>query len=52
MPPLYLRNVPDELDRKLRELAAADRRSVNAEAVVLLERAVREAEQERRVESP
>lgn len=44
---LYLRNIPDELDRKLRVLAADERRSVNSEAIVLLERAVADAERER-----
>lgn len=44
---LYIRNVPDELERRLRELAALDRRSVTSEALVLLERAVWISERER-----
>lgn len=43
---LYLR-VPDRLAERLFNLAQGDRRSLNAEAIVLLERAVRDAEAER-----
>lgn len=43
---LYLR-VPDALAERLSVLAQADRRSLNSEAIVLLERAVRDAEMER-----
>lgn len=43
---LYVR-LPDELHRALRDLANDDRRSVNATAIILLERAVAEAVRER-----
>lgn len=40
MATLQVRNVPDDLFRRLQELAAAERRSLNAEVIVLLESAV------------
>ncbi len=38
MPNLTLRNIPDTVMVRIREMAAADRRSVNSEILVLLER--------------
>lgn len=46
MPTLYVRNFPEELHEKIKVLAANDHRSVSAEVVVLLERAVTEIEQQ------
>jgi len=40
MATLHVRNVPAELHASVRELAARDRRSLNAQIVVLLEQAV------------
>lgn len=40
MPILHLRNVPEPLYQRLRELAAEEKRSLNAQAVALLEQAV------------
>jgi hypothetical protein len=40
--------LPDDLYDRLRALAEAERRSLNSEAIVLLERAIAAAERERR----
>lgn len=37
MPTLYVRNLPDELHRKLKRLAAERQRSLGAQVIVLLE---------------
>ena len=42
MATLHVRNVPDELMERLRERARAENRSISAELVTLLERALRE----------
>ena len=44
---LHVRDVPDELYARLRELAQRQRRSLSAEVVVLLEDASREGETRR-----
>ena len=44
MPGLLIRNLPDELHRKLRERAAKNRRSMTKEALVLLEEALRKGD--------
>jgi plasmid stability protein len=41
MATLQVRNVPDDLYRRLQELASEERRSLGAEVIVLLESAVR-----------
>ena len=41
MATLTIKNVPDQLYERLRERAAANRRSMNGEAVVCLERVLR-----------
>jgi hypothetical protein len=41
MPTLHVRNVPEELYERLRRRAVASERSLSAEVVVLLERALR-----------
>lgn len=38
MPALTIKNVPDEVYRRLKETARQNRRSLNSEAIVLLER--------------
>jgi antitoxin FitA len=48
MKTLYVRNMPDDLYRRIHTLAKVDNRSLNEQAIILLEQAV-EAE-ERRVE--
>ncbi|MBI5197906.1 MAG: Arc family DNA-binding protein [Nitrospirae bacterium] len=40
MPTLYIREVPEKLYKKLSERAAREKRSLNAEAIVLLEEAL------------
>ena len=40
MATLTIKNVPDELYTQLKELAAANRRSINSEAIRCIERAV------------
>ncbi|MCP5197934.1 MAG: Arc family DNA-binding protein [Gammaproteobacteria bacterium] len=42
MSTLVLRNVPDDLHHRLKEMAAAHRRSMNQEAIVLLKAALGE----------
>ncbi|MGC9398265.1 MAG: FitA-like ribbon-helix-helix domain-containing protein [Anaerolineae bacterium] len=44
MPILHVRNVPEELHARLKERADAQRRSLSAEVITLLEWAVTEAE--------
>jgi antitoxin FitA len=52
MPTLYVRNMPEDLYRKIRTSAASKRRSMAAEVVVLLEEALeQEAIKERRLEA-
>ena len=41
MPTLHVRNVPEDLYERLRQRAAAAERSLSAEVVVLLQRALR-----------
>jgi plasmid stability protein len=48
MATLYVREVPDELYSALRELAITERRSVSAEALYLLKRAVEDEQQAQR----
>jgi plasmid stability protein len=48
MATLHVRNVPDDLYRRIQEKAEADRRSVSGEIIVLLERGLRSAEGPRR----
>jgi plasmid stability protein len=49
MPTLYVRNLPDDLDKRIRSRAARERRSLGAEVIVLLEEALEnEAIRERR----
>ena len=43
MPGLLIKDVPDELHKKLRETAARHRRSMTQEALVLLEEGLRRA---------
>jgi plasmid stability protein len=40
MPTLYVRNVPSDLDERLRQEAASARRSLGAEAIELLRRSL------------
>jgi hypothetical protein len=40
MPALLIKDVPPELHRKLKELASRNRRSMNRQALVLLEEAL------------
>jgi antitoxin FitA len=40
MPALTIRNLPDEVYRRLKESARLNRRSLNSEAIVLLERSL------------
>jgi len=40
MPALTIRNIPDELYRRLEESARLNRRSLNSEAIVLLDRSL------------
>lgn len=50
MPTLYVRNCPDELYRRLRDLAGRRQRSIGAEVVIILEEGVeRETVRERRL---
>lgn len=44
MPTLHVRNVPEELYQQIRKQAATKNRSLSAEVVVLLQRAVMESE--------
>lgn len=44
MPILHVRNIPDELYSRLKQQAQADNRSISAEVIVLLDRALAEAE--------
>ena len=44
---LHVRNVPDDLHQRIRSLAEVRRRSVTAEVIALLDRAVSEAERQR-----
>lgn len=49
MSTLYVRNLPDDLDKRIRSRAARERRSLGAEVIVLLEEALEsEAIRERR----
>ena len=41
---LHVRNVPEELYARLKRRAESQRRSLSAEAIILLERAMEEAE--------
>lgn len=45
---LHVRNVPDELHERIRNLAESGRRSLTAEVIVLLDRAVSISECERK----
>lgn len=40
MPTLHVRNVPEDLHERIREIASADRRSLSGEVVVLLDEAL------------
>lgn len=40
MPALTIKNMPDEVYRRLKESARLNRRSLNSEAIVLLERSL------------
>jgi plasmid stability protein len=40
MTSITIRDIPDDLYAKLKELAAANRRSINSEVIIALERAV------------
>lgn len=42
MPTLHVRNIPDELHDRIRTLASAQKRSLSAEVVNLLERALQD----------
>jgi plasmid stability protein len=42
MPGLLIRDLPDDLHRKLKERAARNRRSLNKETLVILETALRD----------
>ncbi len=44
MPTLHVRNVPDELYERLREQANARNRSISAEVIMLLDRALTDTE--------
>lgn len=46
MPILHVRNVPEELYIRLQRRAESQRRSLSAEVITLLERAVEEAERD------
>ena len=46
MPTLHVRNVPEELYEQIRRQAAARNRSISAEVIVLLQRALIESERE------
>ena len=46
MPPLHVRNVPDDIYDKIRKQAAAQNRSISAEVIVLLQRALLQSERE------
>ena len=46
MPTLHVRNVPDDLYDKIRKQAAAQNRSISAEVIVLLQRALLQSERE------
>ncbi len=46
MPTLHVRNVPEELYEQIRQQAAARNRSISAEVIVLLQRALVESERE------
>ena len=45
MPTITLRNVPDDLHRRLKERAARNHRSLNGEALHCLEQAISEGKQ-------
>lgn len=47
MATLYVKDVPEELYRKLKEMATRDRRSISAETIVLLEEAIGHPKKER-----
>jgi hypothetical protein len=44
MPDILLKGVPDSLHRKLKTVATRHRRSMNREAIVLIEEALRQAD--------
>jgi len=44
MPTLHVRNVPEELYKRLQELAEKENRSLTAEVIALLESAVKQRE--------
>ena len=44
MPDILLKGVPDALHRKLKTVAARHRRSMNREAILLIEEALRQAD--------
>ena len=46
MPTLHVRNVPEELYQQVRQRAATKNRSLSAEVIVLLQRALIEAERD------
>jgi len=41
MPTITVKNIPDELYERLKQLAKANRRSINSEIIVCIERSVR-----------
>jgi plasmid stability protein len=49
MPGLLIRDLPEELHRRLKERAAENRRSMNQEVIVLLEQALAWREQDHEV---
>jgi len=52
MPTLYVRNLPDDLHKRIRSRAARKRRSLGAEVIVLLEGALKtEDDRERRLQA-
>ncbi len=46
MPTLHVRNVPESIYAQIRQRAAAGNRSISAEVIVLLQRALVESERE------
>ncbi len=49
MPILHVRNVPEELYTRLKDRARAQRRSLSAEVILLLEWALQEVERDPRI---
>lgn len=52
MATLYLENIPDELYEKLQQLAAAQNRSIDAQAITLLETALQTQTKQAQGEAP